>query len=204
MIWIHNTGWINKTAGSSLHSTICTVPLWHQFHFNYLSFPVSFLHFSAALYHSGRGGKLPYNYFCSFSLLSGLLIQNLLVFPIPKGFCGSPFLWFLVASVFEKHTNFSAEMALQPSFALLVILTPSWKQVDFPRLKMKKTKCQALKNSCGQCKYEKPTSYSKVLFWKSSSNYVFTVCWLLRQNSIEDATTTSWAVFWPIILKLLN
>lgn len=123
---------------------------------------------------------------------------------IPKGFCGSPFLWFLVASVFEKHTNFSAEMALQPSFALLVILTPSWKQVDFPRLKMKKTKCQALKNSCGQCKYEKPTSYSKVLFWKSSSNYVFTVCWLLRQNSIEDATTTSWAVFWPIILKLLN
>lgn len=139
MIWIHNTGWINKTAGSSLHSTICTVPLWHQFHFNYLSFPVSFLHFSAALYHSGRGGKLPYNYFCSFSLLSGLLIQNLLVFPIPKGFCGSPFLWFLVASVFEKHTNFSAEMALQPSFALLVILTPSWKQVDFPRLKMRKT-----------------------------------------------------------------
>lgn len=41
--------------------------------------------------------------------------------------------------MFEKHTNFSAEMALQPSFALLVILTPSWKQVDFPRLKMRKT-----------------------------------------------------------------
>lgn len=103
-MWTHDTGRINKSVGSSLHSTICTVPLWHQFHCNYLSFPASFLQFSVALYHSGREGELSYNYFCSFSLLSGVLLQNLLVFPIPKGCCGSPFLWFPVASVFEEHT----------------------------------------------------------------------------------------------------
>lgn len=203
MIWIHDTGQTNKSVGSSLHRTTCTVPLWHQFHCNYLSFPASFLHFSVALYRSGRGGELSYNYFCSFSLLPGLLLQNLLAFPISKGCCGSSFLWFLVASVFEKHTLQLECFATIPWSAshLDSIMEAS----RFSKVKDEENrKCQALKNSCGQCKYEKPTSYSEVLFWKWRSNYVFTLCWLLRQNSIEDATATSWAVFWPIILKLLN